>query len=136
MLLALEQTGIARMLVVGPQRLDEADGRQAFVPQVLVEVAFILQVRRGKRIAGAILPRRVVVIVRERLMMPLEQRIDRRIRRHDTVVGWVAGRAGQRIVPTTRIPLPAHVSGAQTVADGGDVGPGRIGRTAFIERRE
>src|SRR6266404_5685103 len=121
------------MLIVGSQRLNKGDRRQAFGLQIQDEVAFILQVCRGYRIADAILERSIVVIVGEGLVVPLEERVDRSVRKNDAVVGWVAGRAGQGIVPAAGVPLPTDFLGAEVVADCRDERAGRIGRVAVIQ---
>src|SRR6266852_4483680 len=67
-LLTLQQAGVSGMLIVGSQRLNKGDRRQAFLLQIHEEVVFILQVCRGYRIADAILERSIVVIIGEGLM--------------------------------------------------------------------
>src|SRR5882762_9859314 len=115
-LLTLQQAGVSGMLIVGSQRLNKGDRRQAFGLQIQEEVVFILEVCRGYRIADAILERSIVVIIGERLVVPLEQGIDGSVLRNDAVVGGVAGRAGQGIVPAARVPLPTDVLRAEAVA--------------------
>src|SRR6516164_11546044 len=121
------------MLIVGPQRLNKGDRRQVFGLQIQEEVVFILQVCRGYRIADAILERSIVVIIGEGLVVPLEQGIDGWIRRNDAVVGGVAGRAGQGIVPAASVPLPTDVLPAESVADSRHERASRIGRVAVIQ---
>src|SRR5215467_14458371 len=121
------------MLIVRTQRLDEADRRQSLALQVGEEVALILQVSCRYRIANAVLPGSIVVVVREWLMMPLEEWIDGWICRDYAVVGRIARGAGERVVPASRVPLPADVAGAQTIADRGRVRPGRVRRVAVVE---
>jgi len=82
------------MLIVGAERFDEHNRGQALVLQVREEVNLVLQVRRRNPIAHAIRPRGVVVVVRERLVVPLEQWVHRRVRWHYAIVGRIACRAG------------------------------------------
>lgn len=86
MLLPREQVGVARVLVVRTERLYEADCGKPLAREVGEEIGFILQVPCRPRVAVAVGEKwRVVVVVREGLMVPLEKTIDRgRVRR-----GWV-----------------------------------------------
>src|SRR5260370_10155083 len=132
-LLTLQQAGVSGMLIVGSQRLNKDDRRQAFGLQIQEEVVLILQVRGGYWIADAILERSIVVIIGEGLVVPLEQGVDGSVLRNDAVVGGVAGRAGQGIVPAARIPLPTDVVRAEAVADCRRERARRIGRVAVIQ---
>src|SRR5260370_33904384 len=89
-LLTPQQTGVSGMLIVGSKRLNKGDRRQAFGLEIQEEVAFILQVCCGYWIADAILERSIVVIVGERLVVPLEQGVDGSVLSNDAVVGGVA----------------------------------------------
>ena len=73
------------------------------------KVVLVLQVSSGNRIALAVYPRCIVVVIGKRLVVPLEERIHRRIWRNHAVVRRVGGRAGQCVVPSTRVPLPTDV---------------------------
>src|SRR5215472_3566475 len=101
--------------------------------QIQEEIAFILEVCRRYRIAGAIFERSIVVIISEGLVVPLEQGIDGSVRRDDTVVGGVADGTGQGVVPAARVPLPTDALRAEAVADCRDERTGRIGRVAIIQ---
>src|SRR5215472_7222509 len=122
------------MLIVGSQRLNKDDCRQVPGLEIQEEVVFILEMFRRYGIAGAILERSIIVIIGQGLVMPLEQGIDGRVRTNDTVVGRVAGGAGQGIVPAAGIPLPTDAVRAEAVANGWDERPGRIRRVAIIQR--
>src|SRR5438105_14846443 len=122
------------MLVVGAQRLDEDDRRQVFGLEIREEVVLVLKVCRRYQIADAILERSIVVVIGEGLMVPLEQGVDRRVWRNDAVVGGVAGRTGQGIVPAAGVPLPADVPGAEAIANCRNEGAGRIVRVAVVLR--
>src|SRR5262249_51370775 len=66
-LLALEERGIAGMLVVGAERLDETDRRQVAGLEVREEIDLVLEVGFAARAVG-----REVVEIGERLVVPLE----------------------------------------------------------------
>src|SRR5260370_14536864 len=121
------------MLIVGSKRLNKGDRRQAFGLEIQEEVAFILQVCCGYWIADAILERSIVVIVGERLVVPLEQGVDGSVLRNGAVVGGGASHPGQGSVPAARVPLPTDVLGAEAVADCRDERAVWIGRVAVIQ---
>ena len=100
-LLSLEEVGIARMFIVRTERLDKGHGRQCAVLHIGEEVVLILQVRGRGRVHLSIHPRSVVVVVSKWLMVPLEQRVHRRVRRRLPIVHRIARCAQQCIVPTT-----------------------------------
>src|SRR5258705_9058238 len=124
------------MLIVGTQRFNESHRWQAFPPQILEEVIFILEVWSRYRVAPAILERGVVVIEGEGLVVPLEQGIDGRIRRNDAVISRIADRAGHGIVPAAGVPLPADVLRAQTIPDCRNEGARGIGWVTVILGRQ
>src|SRR5262249_46895548 len=120
MLLASQQVGVAGVLVVRAERFDEGDGRQAAVGEIGEEVVLVGQVlaavgiHRGRAVVdhelaggGVKEEWREVVVVSERLMVPLEERINGGVGRRLPIVGRVARRAGQGIVPAAGVPLPA-----------------------------
>jgi hypothetical protein len=97
-LLSLDERGVAGVLVVRPERLDEGDRRQRPVAEGSGELLLILQVGRLRRRAV-----RVVGEVGERLVVVLEERVRF---------------PGERIVPAAGIPGPADILLAQAIADG------------------
>src|SRR5262249_34832408 len=76
----------------------------------------------------------IVVVIGEGLVVPLEQGVDGCVRRNLAVVGGIAYRAGQGIVPAAGVPLPTDVLLAKAVADGGHERARLIGRIAVVER--
>jgi hypothetical protein len=99
-LLTLQQVGIAGMLVIGTERLDKGDRGQVVILQIEEEVGLILTMSGGNQVPLAVPPRSIVVVVGKRLIVPLEKRSNRWVRRNHTVVRRIAGRTGQRIVPS------------------------------------
>src|SRR5262249_5320051 len=90
MLLPVEYVGVARMFIVRANRLDEANGRQVSIGQVIEEIEFVLEMSSGQRVALPIgQPRREIVIVSKWLVVPLKQRVRRVVRRGLAVVGRI-----------------------------------------------
>src|SRR5208337_794476 len=75
-LLARQQVGVAGVLVVLANRLDEADGGQVATGQVGEKVILVLEVGRRQRVLdhlpglGVLDPGGEIVVVRQRLVVP------------------------------------------------------------------
>src|SRR5262249_20057728 len=109
---------VAGMLVGCADWLDEADRRQLTRRKVGEESILVLQVRIGvqqavgSRIRRAIrVERSEVRVIPKRLMMELEPAAE-----------WIhTWSPGECVAPAPRIPLPAHASLIEPIADGGPV---------------
>src|SRR5205807_5054007 len=73
-----------------------------------------------------------VVVIDEWLMVPLKQRIYRRIRWNDSAVCRVYCCTRQGVIKSAGIPLPTHAFVVEAVADGRNIGASRICWVAVI----
>src|SRR5262249_33187513 len=122
-LLALQQVGVTGVLVIGADRLDEADRGQTAVGQVGEERRLVLQVGVGVEQAVGLGVRRavgvergVVGVVGEGLVVELVAAPE----------GVRLGGAKEGVIPAAGVPPPADPRVVQAVADGRGVG--RVGR--------
>src|SRR5262249_47321865 len=133
-LLPLQEAGVAGVFVVGAQRLDEANRREVAAGQGRKEVGLVLQVGGRERVALAVgQPGGAVVVVGQRVVVPLEQGVGGVVGRLLAAVGRVGRRAGQGVVPAAGVPLPVHPRLVEAVADGREVV--RLAGVAVVLRR-
>src|SRR5215813_13986016 len=118
MLHALEQARVAGMLVGCADWLYEADRRQLARGKVGEEPILVLQVCIGVQQAVGLRIRRAIRVERgevrvipERLMMELEPAVE-------WIHTWLPGEC---VAPAARIPLPAHASLIEPIANSGPV---------------
>src|SRR5947208_12658782 len=124
------------MLIVWSERLNEIDRGQLLILQIEEEVCFVLQMCCGHWIPLTIYPRRVIIVIDKRLMVPLKQRVHRRIRWNDTAVCRVYCCTRQGVIKSAGIPLPTHAFVVEAVADCRNIGASRICWVAVVLGRK